>query len=75
MNLRFTTHARRRMALRNIERREVERVIAAPDETYVGDTAIEYSKIVNGRRLGVVVVRDSAPPLVITVMLVGDEYR
>lgn len=75
MALRFTVHAARRMTLRAISRAEVEATIVAPDETNFGETAIEYFRIVDGRPIGVVVARDTQPPLVITVMLVGEEYR
>jgi hypothetical protein len=46
---------------------QVVAVLTEPEETTIGQTAVEYDAIVDGRPLHVVVVRDSAPPLVITV--------
>ena len=68
VELRFTRHARRRMQQREVSREDVEMVIANPDSIEMGETAVHYDRMLRGRRLRAVVVRDSSPPLVITVM-------
>ena len=63
----FTRHARRRMALRRISVAEVEAVLANPEQTISGDTAVQYEAASGGRVLRVITATGSEPPLVITV--------
>ena len=65
--VRFTNHALDKMDEREITVEEVAAVIASPQTVTAGETAVEYDGIVGGRALHVIVVRDSEPPLVITV--------
>ena len=68
MELRLTAHAETRMQERHVSRAEVEAVLERPEHVTVGETAVEYDGIVGGRQIVVIVVRESSPPLVITVI-------
>ncbi len=65
--LSFTEHALQRMGLRRISVAEVEAVLANPEQTSLGETAVEYEATIDGRVLHVITAKDSEPPLVITV--------
>jgi Domain of unknown function (DUF4258) len=63
----YTTHARKQMALRGITEAEVEATIARNHTSYP-DKAGNQNLIshVKGRRIKVVVAKDSDPPRIIT---------
>ncbi len=67
MDLRFTYHATVRMREKDIKIQDVETVLQHAEQERVGDSAIEYDGVVEGRAVRVVVVKGSQPPLVITI--------
>lgn len=63
----YSRHARERMRQRGISDQEVEHVIQNPELSYPtreGNTILEGTY--QGRRIKVIIVRDSDPPHVIT---------
>ena len=65
--IRYTTHARDQMALRSISEAEVEDVIRQHHTHYADRKGNDiYVGHPGGRRVKVVVAKDSDPPLVIT---------
>ena len=73
MEIRLTTHAAKRMREYGISRNQVERALDEVVATEIGGTAVAYDGTVDGRVLHMSVVRDSEPPLVITVWPVGED--
>lgn len=72
IDIRYTQHARARMALRGIREDQVVTVIADSEATDVTPDAVRYHRVVDGRPLRVIVKRDSSPLLVITAMVLED---
>lgn len=68
MEIRIGDVARAAMSARGIHRMEIEAIIATPDTVEAGDLFVRYDGHIGGRRLTVLVVRDSDPPLVGYVM-------
>ena len=73
MEIRLTTHAAKRMREYGISRDQVERALDEVVATEIGGTAVAYDGTVDGRVLHVIVVRDSEPPLVITLWPVEED--
>ena len=63
----YSDHARRRMRERGVTESMVERVLAAPDVLVEGETADEYTGVVDGVRLRFYLARGTEPRLVITL--------
>jgi len=72
-DLRYTQHARARMALRAISEDEVATVVNEPEATEMTADVIRYHRVVDGRPLRVIVKRDVSPRLVITAMVIENE--
>ncbi|MDK3255076.1 DUF4258 domain-containing protein [Blastococcus capsensis] len=77
MSLRFSGHARRRMAARRIDAAEVEEALAAPDlvhasQEHPDERTVIRGRTSTGRRLKVVVLTDDKE-YVVTVADQGSE--
>ena len=75
MELRFTEPAQVRMAWDQLDIADVEAVLRRADWTLTGLASVEYRATVGDRRIAVVVVRGSDPPLVMSVSLVRRQHR
>ena len=71
MQVRYSHHARERMAEQGIAQNMVEAVLEAPEQRIVGNTAHEYRAAVGDRLLHVVISAGPEPASVITVYWVA----
>jgi hypothetical protein len=67
MEIRLSNHAIDGMADAGLTREDVADIIEHPERTERGTTADEYEATLRGALYHVVVVKDSDPPLIITV--------
>lgn len=68
-SLRYTGHARARMLEAMVEAFEIQATVANPDEVTVGELLVSYDAVIGGRRVSVVLLKDSDPPLVVSVLV------
>ena len=71
MQVRYSHHARERMAEQGIAQKMVDAVLAAPEHRALGDTAHEFRAVVGDRLLHVVLSSSREPAIVITVYWVA----
>lgn len=71
MQPRYSQHATERMTEQGINREMVEAVLASPERTIEGTTAIEHEATVSGRLMHVVLSSSPESPIVITVYWVA----
>ena len=71
MQVRYSHHARERMAEQGIAQKMVDAVLAAPEHRALGDTAHEFRAVVGDRLLHVVLFASREPAIVITVYWVA----
>ena len=67
MRVGYSDHAIGRMEHRGISEEIVQRILTSPDTLIEGETADEYTALVGGVEVRVILARDTEPPLVVTV--------
>lgn len=67
MRIAYSDHAVTRMEKRGITEAMIQYILTTPDSLIEGQTADEYTALVDGVPICVVVARGTEPPLVITV--------
>jgi hypothetical protein len=72
MPIRLTNHARARAEQFHVTRSDIEHLMAEAHDVRIGESAVEYDGDLRGMPLRVVVVKESDPPLVITVHPIVD---
>jgi hypothetical protein len=67
MPVRLTAHARQRAEQYRVTRDDIEELMARASVIRVGETAVEYDGTLRETPFRVVALRESSPPLIITV--------
>jgi hypothetical protein len=67
MEIRLSNHASEGMTDAGLTREDIVHIIEHAERTELGTTADEYEATLHGTLYHVVVVKDSNPPLIITV--------